>query len=84
MRASYVNRDEMLTSFGQWIAARLPHVDVAKGVWGNPNNLIVRVFGVKPLYRFCIFDYTRMKKYSALPPVSRLRVFGFTVWNYIN
>lgn len=75
MRASYVVSDEYLTPFGQWLAARMPHWDIAKPAWPrDPNSSIFRIFGLKPLYRYCIFDYTRA--YGA----SRLSIFGVRLY----
>lgn len=84
MRASYITAPENMTAFGNWIACRLPHGQITKGCWGHKENLVVRAFGFRPLYRFCFFDFTRMKKYTNKPPVTRLRILGLTVWDRIN
>ncbi len=60
MRATYVQPDENLTPLGQWIAARMPHWVIRRPAWSfDPHSFVFRVFGFKPYYRFCIFDYTR-------------------------
>jgi hypothetical protein len=62
MRAWYVQPDESLTPFGQWLAARAPHWLVRRAPWGKsfPEARVVRVFGGLPYYRFVIFDFTRL------------------------
>lgn len=61
MRARYVTHPDNLTTIGNWIASRLPHWDIKRDPWPSSNgDLIVRVFGLKPLFRFVIFDWTHM------------------------
>ena len=79
MRAGYVNPSNLLTPVGEWIAARLPHVDNQRGLWGKPGNCVFRVFGGRPLYRMCIFDYTRASLVKGKPWM-RIQVCGWTVF----
>jgi hypothetical protein len=76
MRASYVVADEHLTRVGQWLAERMPHVDRAKPAWWfDKDSSIFRIFGLKPFYRLCLFDYTRVLGKT------RIAIFGVTLIN---
>jgi len=67
MRASYVNGPEHLTKTGNWIAARLPHGHAGKPwPWVEDCPYIVRVYGLKPLYRQCIFEFWHSPKFTSL------------------
>lgn len=79
MRASYVNSPELLTPVGEWIAARLPHTDSRRDIFGKDSR-IFRVFGLRPYYRLCLFDYTRTCFYTGRPPHVRVRLGGWTVY----
>lgn len=63
-----------------WAMDRRPHFDIKRNPWGrNDSDLIVRLYGLRPLNRLCLIDYTRARFSSARPSWSRLRVFGWTV-----
>lgn len=64
----------------EWIAERLPHVDSHRGIWGDTGSRVFRVFGFKPRYGLCIFDYTRARFYTGKPSWVRVRLFGLTVF----
>jgi hypothetical protein len=65
----------------RWISERWPHLDIKRNPWGrNESDLIVRLYGLRPLNRLCLIDYTRARFSSARPSWSRLRVLGWTVF----
>ncbi len=75
MRASYVVPDEHLTGIGRWIAARLPHVQKGKPAWWfDPKSVVFRIYGLRPLYRCCIFDFTTAN--SGVGRWWRIELFG--------
>lgn len=71
MRASYVNGPELLTPLGEWIAARMPHVQ--RGTF-HQGLKVFRIYGCAPLYRRCLLDWTRVRSWS------RIRVLGWTIY----
>lgn len=64
----------------RWIAERLPKIDSHRGVWGDPDSRVYRIFGFRPRYGLCVFDYTRARFYTGKPCWVRVQVFGFTVF----
>ena len=81
MRSGLVNDPHLLTPIGEWIAARVPHMESKRPWhWVHPNNRTIRVFGFKPYYRLCIFNYTRAHFYTGRPPWVVVQIFGFTVY----
>lgn len=78
MRASYVNGPDLLTPLGEWIASRLPHV--TSGPQWNGRGYVFRVFGGSPLYRRCLFDYTRASFYIGQPSWVRVSIVGVSVF----
>jgi hypothetical protein len=45
----------------QWLAARLPHVEYGKPAWRfDDKSIVFRIYGLKPYYRLCLFDFTRV------------------------
>ena len=73
MRASYVNGRELLTPIGEFIAARLPHIESARDLWGG-NGRVFRIYGFGVYYRRCLLDYTKAQAWR------RLRIMGITVY----
>lgn len=80
MRASYVNPPELLTPVGQWIAARLPHIDSHKNIWGKADGTIFRIYGGKQLYRMCLFNYTSATFYAG-KRWTGIKIAGLTVFS---
>lgn len=35
------------------------HVESRRGIWGDPDSRVFRVYGFKPHKRLCLFDFTR-------------------------
>lgn len=79
MRASYVNPPELLTPLGQWIAARLPHIDSHNGIWGKADGRVFRIFGGSPLYRRTLLDFTSATFFAGRR-WARLKVLGVTIF----
>lgn len=67
-------------TLGEWIAERLPHISSAVKPWGCEGERVFRIFGGKPLYRFCLVDYTKTNFYPGKPGWVRVQVCGWTVY----
>lgn len=65
-----------------WIKARLLHAESHRGIWGDPNSRVFRIFGFAPHYRFCLFDYTKWDASAGRTrgPWYRVRLFGWTLY----
>lgn len=86
MRASYVNGREHLTPVGEWIAARLPHVQA----WKKKTWRGWRVYGGKPLFRKCLVAFSAkadgyMVAYYPFKYVywdMQLSILGRVIWKH--
>ena len=57
------------------VKAGFPHVQ--NGSWVTmPGSWYWRLYGIKPYYRMCIFDWTHVPP----PGPSHIRVFGVPIW----
>jgi hypothetical protein len=79
MRATYVNSSDLLTPIGDWIAARLPHLQTGKKMW-NGTGTVLRVYGLAPMYRLSLVDYTAASFYPGKGRWRRLKVLGVKVF----
>lgn len=59
----------------RWIKERLPHIQRSTG-----NLTCWRIYGIKPRFHLCIFDYTKTSFYTRQSAWVRIRVCGVTIY----
>lgn len=65
-----------LASWPRWIKARVPHVQRHR----DRHLSCWRVYGLRPHFRLCLFDWTRTSFFQGQPDCVRIRLFGLTLY----
>jgi hypothetical protein len=73
---------ERLLTLRTWLADRLPHIQSKRGIWGDPNSRVFRIFGFAPHYRLCLFDYIKWDASAGQTrgPWYRIRLLKWTIF----